>query len=61
MKLLTAFGKESTFTFGYLVDKQHPNNRCVSLIFFEVVWNVKSKRFGFGIGIPFIAAIGFLF
>lgn len=61
MKILTAFGKENTFTFGYLVDKRFPNNRCISLIFFEIVWNVKSKRFGVGIGIPFVAAIGVFF
>lgn len=61
MKILTAIGKESTFTVGYVTDKMYKDNKCFSLIFAEVVWNRKTKRWGIGIGIPFIYSIGIVF
>lgn len=61
MKLLTAIGKESTLSFGYMVDKKDSDLKCVSIVFFEVIWNSRTRKFGIGIGIPFVAALGFFF
>ena len=60
MKLITAFGKESTFTIGYIVDKIYPSHKCISIVFIEVFWNKETKRYGFGIGIPYIFSIGLI-
>jgi hypothetical protein len=59
MKLIT-LGKESTFTIGYMTDKICKDHKCISIIFAEVFWSRKTKRWGFGIGIPFVFSIGFI-
>ncbi len=59
--VLIVTGKESTFTIGYGSDKTHKDNKYISLIFFEIFWNKKNKKFGLGIGIPFLAAIAIVF
>jgi len=61
MKLLTALGKESTFTIGYMTDKIEKDHKCISLIFVEIFWSNKTKRWGIGIGIPYVASIGIAF
>jgi len=61
MKLLTAIGKESTFTFGYMSDKIHKDHKCISIIFIEIFWSKTTKRWGVGIGIPFVFSIGIAF
>jgi len=61
MKVLTAFGKKSTWTFGFLKDKQDENTKCISIIILEIMWNKNTKRWGIGVGIPFIFGIGIMF
>jgi hypothetical protein len=61
MKILTAFGKDSTFTIGYMTDKICKDHKCISLVFIEVFWSNTTKRWGLGIGIPFVASVGIVF
>lgn len=61
MKVLTAFGNKSTWTFGLLTDKKDKNIKCVSIIILEVMWNKSTKRWGIGIGIPYVFSVGVFF
>jgi hypothetical protein len=61
MKVITAFGKENTCTFGFLTDKQNKNIKCISIIILEIMWNKNTKRWGIGVGIPFVFGIGIMF
>ena len=61
MKKLIAFGKDSTFTIGYTTDKINKDHKSISLVFIEVFWSNATKRWGFGIGIPFVVSVGIFF
>lgn len=61
MKILTALGKESTFTIGYMTDKINKDHKCISILFIEIFWSKITKRWGIGLGIPFVASIGIVF
>lgn len=59
MIILQALGKESDFTLGHKTHKDDDSIHTFSLIFIEYFWHTKTKRWGVGIGIPFVYAIGF--
>lgn len=61
MQIITAIGKESSFDIGYKIDPECFDSKFICLIIFDIFWNRKTKRWGFGFGIPFIFGIGFIF
>jgi hypothetical protein len=61
MKILTAFGKESTWSLGYMTYKEDTNYKCISVVLLELMWNKKTKIWGIAIGIPFVASVGLFF
>jgi hypothetical protein len=58
MTILTNFGFDSTFSFGYLTDREDEDIKCISLVFIEFLWHRKTRRVIIGVGIPFVASVG---
>jgi hypothetical protein len=53
--------KSPALQFGYFSDKKFSSHKHLCLIFFDIFWNKKTGRWGFGIAIPYVYAIGICF
>ena len=56
--ILVALGKNARLDLGY---KRTDGMHLIGLGVFEVMWNNKTKRWGFGLGLPYIIGIGIFF